>query len=278
MLGTAQLGMNYGIANRAGRPDPARADALLARAWREGVAALDTARAYGDSEHVVGAFLAAHPECRFGVVTKLSPEDADEPDRAVAESIERLQGRVMAVLLHDAAMLERWDGVLGATLRRAVADGRITAAGASVYTPSEFARALDVDGIDIIQAPFNIFDRGLLDEGLFDRAARRGKRVHLRSVFLQGMLLMDEPPAFAAIAVKRWHALCERHGRTPREVALLFAAQTTDATLVIGCDSEEQLAANMNALRGSPLSRACIDEIRALPPQDERLIRPYLWN
>lgn len=278
VLGTAQLGLDYGIANRAGRPDPARAEVLLARAWREGVRMLDTARAYGAAEAVIGAFLRAHPECPFRVVTKLSPGDDADPESAIADSAARLGDPVAAMLLHDSAMLDQWAGSLGRALRRAVADGRIQATGVSVYTPEEFARALEADGLDIIQAPFNALDRALLEKGLLDHAQRRGKTVHLRSVFLQGLLTMDAPPAFAAADVARWRALCARHGRAPQDAALQFAAQATDAALVIGVDGEDQLCADMDALRGAALPPEFMDAVRALPVPEERVIRPYLWN
>ena len=278
VLGTAQLGMDYGIANHAGRPDRPRAAAILARAWREGVRTLDTARAYGDAETVIGEFRKFHPDCRFRVATKLSPADTIDPDAAITDSAARLGEAPDAVLLHDAAMLDQWAGALGRALKRAVADGRIGAAGVSVYTPVEFVRALDTDGIDIIQAPFNALDRALLEQGLLAEVRTRGKVVWLRSVFLQGLLTMADPPDFARADIGHWHALCARHGYAPEHAALKFAAQATDASLVLGVDGEDQLAADMAVLRGPVLPPEFMDAIRALPTPEERVIRPHLWN
>ena len=57
VLGTAQLGMSYGIANSMGQPDQDVANAIVREAWDSGICKFDTAQAYGDSERVLGAAL-----------------------------------------------------------------------------------------------------------------------------------------------------------------------------------------------------------------------------
>jgi aryl-alcohol dehydrogenase-like predicted oxidoreductase len=287
VLGTAQLGMNYGVANTAGRPAPATADALLNLAWKEGLAYLDTAQAYGESESVIGDFLARHPNSPIRVISKLDPAlaDADEATicAAVAASAKRLHGHLDTMLLHDASMLTHWDTGLGGALRRCRDEEIIATIGVSVYTPDEFRQALTHDEIGLIQAPFNALDRTLYSDGLIGRASQMGVSLHLRSIFLQGMLLFDTdtlPPdlAFAKTHIADWRALCLRHGKAPAEAALLFAARTApEARLVVGCETPDQLAGNIDYLRTSPLDPAICDDIMALPPADERTIRPYLW-
>src|SRR5215469_16533335 len=71
VLGTVQLGMPYGIANRVGKPSREEAVRLVTRAAAAGISQIDTARAYGDSEECVGEAVAANPSIH--VITKLSP-------------------------------------------------------------------------------------------------------------------------------------------------------------------------------------------------------------
>lgn len=54
VLGTAQLGMAYGIANRSGEPDAKRARRIVMTAWDKRIREFDTAQAYGSSEQVLG--------------------------------------------------------------------------------------------------------------------------------------------------------------------------------------------------------------------------------
>ena len=60
MLGTVQLGLDYGIANTAGKPSVEKAHEILQTAYDMGVTVLDTAAAYGTSEEVVGSYLKAN--------------------------------------------------------------------------------------------------------------------------------------------------------------------------------------------------------------------------
>ena len=80
-LGTAQWGMRYGIINRTGRPAGEQVGVMLACAREAGIHVLDTARAYGGAEDLIGELVGDDPY--WTVVTKLSPEvGAGTPNRA----------------------------------------------------------------------------------------------------------------------------------------------------------------------------------------------------
>lgn len=287
VLGTVQLGLPYGIANRTGQPDQAEADAILKTAWAGGVRILDTAQAYGNSESVIGRFLQTHPDAPFDVVTKIAADvdDADPAaiETAVRESRQRLGRAPTAFMLHRGDQLKAWDGPLGTTLLRLKKAGEIGALGVSLYEPDEFAAALAIPAIDWIQAPFNALDRRLLDSGLLAEAAQKGKTVFLRSAFLQGLLLADpaSPPAgmgFAGPALAEWGAVLNQAGLSPLEGALGFvAAAAPDAKIVVGCESAEQLRGILVALEREPLPPDALARFLALPPGDARLIHPGLW-
>ncbi|MEI9932702.1 MAG: aldo/keto reductase [Rhizomicrobium sp.] len=53
-MGSVQLGLAYGAANRTGKPSHEEALRLVARATEGGISQFDTARAYGDSEDRLG--------------------------------------------------------------------------------------------------------------------------------------------------------------------------------------------------------------------------------
>ena len=285
MLGTAQLGADYGIANRTGRPDAIEAANILERAWRGGVRILDTAPAYGDSEAVIGGFLERHPECPFAVISKLDPAadlaDADAVEAAVLHSRDRIGRPLEGMLLHDAAALAA-NG--GDALRHCVDKGLTAAAGVSVYTPDEFRAALDENAIDIIQAPYNALDRRLRDEGLLKQAADAGKRVFLRSAYLQGLLLMEPgtlPPAmgFAASTIANWRALCADHGLSPVGGALDFVRATApNAWIVIGGETEAQVDDSFAEIEKGQPDSDFLAAVEALRTDDPRIIDPRIWT
>ena len=53
VLGTAQLGMDYCIANTTGQPVYDTAKTIVQEAWESGICEFDTAQAYGQSEQVL---------------------------------------------------------------------------------------------------------------------------------------------------------------------------------------------------------------------------------
>ena len=54
VLGTAQLGMKYGICNSHGQPDEQECLSIVETAWNSGIRFFDTAQAYQESEKVLG--------------------------------------------------------------------------------------------------------------------------------------------------------------------------------------------------------------------------------
>ena len=81
-LGTAQFGLDYGIANSDGKVTASEVAAILELAWDGAVRWLDTAAAYGDAEAVVAAMRTA---ANFQVCTKIGASGATRPDELARE-------------------------------------------------------------------------------------------------------------------------------------------------------------------------------------------------
>ena len=71
VFGTAQFGMNYGIANRSGRVVQDEVSSILNFAWKKGIKCLDTAEAYGTSELAIGTHLEEHSNQSWEIITKV---------------------------------------------------------------------------------------------------------------------------------------------------------------------------------------------------------------
>jgi aryl-alcohol dehydrogenase-like predicted oxidoreductase len=285
VLGTVQFGMTYGIANQSGTP--ADGAALMSEAHELGIGTLDTAQAYGSSETVIGNELRAHPDYRFAIVSKIAPSvDADDPaavHAAASETRERL-GRIPDILMyHDAAVVQRWGDRAGKALMSVRDAGLCGRTGTSVYTPEEFSIALESDGVDVIQAPLNMLDLRLVRSGLLDRALDRGIEVHVRSVFLQGLLLMNEDALPDRMQDARpWIAglnrICRDAGTGMASAAVGFVRSLGDGLkLVIGCDTVEQLRLNFSLFNETPMPAEISGMIANLDPAPENLVNPALW-
>ncbi len=280
-LGTAQFGGVYGIANQSGRVAQDEIGRILALARGHGLNTLDTAIAYGDSELALGqAGVGA-----WNIVTKLPAMPPGCTDivgwvqASLRGSLERLRiERVHGLLLHRPAQLLGSEGKMLAQALTDVQDqGLVAKIGVSIYAPEELNQLMGIMPIGIVQAPMNILDSRMIDSGWADRLRASGVELHVRSAFLQGLLLMDEWPAkFARWTDIRnmWMQWLQATGQTPVQACLnyVFSIDQVDQ-VVIGVDSEWQLR---------EILAAPSDLLPAMPvwprPLDPVLLNPARWN
>ncbi|MFN4288528.1 MAG: aldo/keto reductase [Brevundimonas sp.] len=306
VVGTAQMGMAYGIA-RASSPGEDAAVAMLERAVSAGVAWLDTARAYGRSEAVVGRFLSGATAQRVRVVTKLSPlselaadAGADQAAAAARDSLMRSAGalsqesmgqeRLDAVLLHRCAHLTSHDGAIWRCLVEWRDEGRIGALGVSVQSPQELAMALGFADVTHIQMPWNVLDHRW-ERVLPDlEAARleRGVIVHVRSALLQGLLTSRDRALWARAHVAdpapvlAWLEQGRALSGAPDVAAFCLdvaRAQPWVDGVVVGMDDMAQLEANL-ALFARPAQRASwhAELMAQRPVLDPASLDPARWR
>lgn len=290
ILGTAQLGMPYGIANVAGQPDRTSAIAIVSAALENGVVFFDTAQAYGASETVLGEALhACGGAARAQIITKLQP---DLPDSFAAllelahASIVRLGvASLYCLMLHREEALSLLSGSVGRALSRCLETGLAKNAGISVYTPHAALQALRHPLISIVQIPTSLFDRRFEDAGVFALAQKLGKELHIRSIFLQGIVCMDPwalPPGLQGLAptLERFRAACEKEGCTQTQGALGWILRRYPGSrIVFGAERPGQVRENLDfARRWDRLSPAYWQATADLrPPQIPELLNPALW-
>lgn len=290
ILGTAQLGMTYGIANRTGRPNGNVATAVVDAAWQGGIRCFDTAQAYGDSETVLGNCVHSLGIAnQVNVVSKLSPDiDATNRDlifHCLEKSFERLRlSSLYGLMLHCEEMLDDWNDGLGDALIELKALGRVRHIGVSVYTPERAFQALETEGIDLVQIPANILDRRCELAEVGEAAVRRGCELHVRSVFLQGLLLISPEElsakmSFVKPVLAQLAALAAEANLAQQEVSLLYVRERwPHARVLFGAESERQVRSNIDCWQKKidPSVFEKFDE--AFNHVDEKIIRPDRWS
>jgi len=202
ILGTAQFGMQYGIANQVGLPGQIEINSIIQHAIDAGITHFDSARAYGDSEKNIAVGLEGDRESQIKIITKLSPLDyltVHSPgDKFIEESVKssvyqsmvNLQAKKLDVfLLHRWAHRYEFDEHIWTCLKTLQSEGVIGELGASLSTVEEAYQAICDPEIKHIQIPFNILDRRWLDPAFQNKLKRRPDIcVHVRSSLLQGLL------------------------------------------------------------------------------------------
>jgi aryl-alcohol dehydrogenase-like predicted oxidoreductase len=244
-LGTAQFGSSYGIVGSASAVPDSVVRQILEHAAAHKVSIIDTAAAYGDIEDRLATLVKGLP---FNIVSKipLVPDELD-PEAAAryalasaVRSLDRLGASLRTLMLHRSADLT---GARGAAIFGALsewASKHAISLGVSAYAPAEAAELARRLPIEVAQVPGNAFDQRVTE-----LPPQPGFEVHLRSAFLQGLLLMPVEAAcirlpVAADALRRWHSHCLAHGRSPLEAALsIVKSFAAVSAVVVGVDSLE---------------------------------------
>jgi aryl-alcohol dehydrogenase-like predicted oxidoreductase len=270
--------MDYGVSNSTGRPQESDVAAILERAVGAGIQYLDTAVGYGDAEALIGR----HLPCghRMRIVTK-TPSSKDlrfsEKHRhwligEIAASRERLRvERLYGVLLHNATDLVKdgWQHLIAA-LHEMKSRGWVERIGVSVYDTDELALAESCFCPELIQLPFNALDRRFVAAGRLDRLKASGAEVHARSIFLQGLLLMEPAAVPESLAPVRT-AICSLRERWGGQ-HLSAVAGCLQAVL---CISEIDVAiVGVNRLSELTEIEAAIAQIADCPMEFEPLVTP----
>jgi aryl-alcohol dehydrogenase-like predicted oxidoreductase len=300
VLGTVQLGMPYGKLRQFAFPNDVEAVALMRKAAAIGITDFDTARNYGNAEARLGdAFGPEHDPART-IVTKLHPllhVPQDAPESVVRAAVEdsvfascrslRTQ-HLSVLLLHLVFARHAWKGAAWRRLIEMRDEGIIGKLGVSVVNPEEALAYVDDPDVKHMQVPINILDQRWNDLGLAEKfAARPDITVHARSIFLQGVLLQDDPAGWPPQGRQQALALIDWLRQTTRDLNQASIAQLAINYLrslgwldglVVGIENEDQLVSNL-ALFGTPLLDAAgLARIAATRPRfEDWLLDPGKW-
>jgi Predicted oxidoreductases (related to aryl-alcohol dehydrogenases) len=297
-LGSVQFGLAYGIANKLGQVSYRELLGILEAASEAGVNFIDTSRAYGTSEEVLGRALSELGLKRdFLLCSKLDlPGGYEElSDGALlAEARKSLYTSLDALgldclpfyLLHNEQYLYFRDGILWRFMLDEAAKGRVSRAGVSIAVgPDDALACMRAPGLKAIQIPFNALDARWEEGGVLKAAAAGGVAVFTRSSYLQGLLGMEIDEGAARLPASRPYlerlaAIARDEGLPARDFAFKYALWTTGiASTVVGVDSEAQLAENLSLYRSGNVSesaRARVSE--ALTGVPVEVVNPALWS
>jgi len=281
VLGGAQLGLPYGILNGGETLSREEVARILDTAAGHGIDAIDTAIAYGQSESVIGETA----QNRFKIISKLPPIPSDVSNISqwvrtqIDASLSRLKCTSLdALLLHRSQDLTEAHGAeLYAAISSLKVERIIQRFGVSIYAPDELTGIIGTFDIDVVQAPLNVFDRRIL--GVIDQLTALNIEVHVRSVFLQGVLIAkpeNRPQRFQPWSehFARFDEWVLSTGLSAMACCLGFVLQQTGVTkLVIGTTSATSLAEIMTSIPNTHL------EVPAhLQSSIEQLIDPRVWS
>ena len=284
-LGTVQWGLSYGLANQHGITAPETVTAILAEAQRHGITVLDTASLYGEAEAVLGA----NPLQMFHVISKtpkyatsvITDDQALQLTQVLHQSLHRLScKKIYGLLIHHAVdLLVPGGEKLVAAMTELKEKEAVENIGVSVYDGEQVDAVLKIFKPDIVQLPVSVLDQRMLLNGQLERLKKEGTEIHIRSVFLQGLLLMplsQVPVYFDPIRplLARWHAAAQAQGMTQTQAALTFVRDIPYVdTVLVGVENLAQF-------------QSCVEEFSIdasfdasnLACNDPMFVNPALWK
>ena len=275
-LGTVQFGLDYGISNHDGQVSDEELDAIIALARQAGIDTLDTAQAYGNAEQRLGQ----RDITDFTLIDKLAPGlPLSDVKAALNNSLHWLgRKRLDGLLLHRS---QDASPALFKLLTDLQQQGAIGKLGISVYSPEELD-TWSAAGypLELVQLPANLLDQRFLRTGWLDKLVDMGCEIHVRSLFLQGLLLMQ--PAQRPDYFQRFATALERFDHWHPSVAPLGRALSIMTALpqvsrfVVGVCHAQELAAIVAA---SQVQHECYEaDIAHLASMEQELINPGLWR
>lgn len=298
VLGTTQLGMDYGRTNQGGQPSPSQVRTILELALAAGVTGFDTARAYGDSEKRLGSYF-----------SKISPNNTQKPDfysklmplkntqksdkqsiqRAIRQSLEQslqaLQVEQITVLMsHRLGDLLLFDRAGLEFLGQQRDSGFVVRLGVSVMTLEEFGQALSIDAIEHIQLPTSLVDHRWLATA---RTAPANVTLHARSIFLQGLLLEDSAGRWPARQhydayplLRQLDQWVDEFGRQSRADLCLSFVRSLGLFdgIVIGVNHADELQQHIDSFKQPLLEESQLATIlQGIPRLPDAILDPYRW-
>lgn len=258
VLGTAQLGLKYGVNNTAGKLSQQQVYEILDAAYDNGIDILDTALSYGDSEKIIGTYMKEKNK-HFKICTKLPSiiKTTDKLNIIKYNMKKSLQNLELPYI--DFYLFHNFNDLLDIYneleyLNKLKSENIIRKLGVSIYDIEELEYIVNYahDYIDLIQIPFNIFDLRWLENNLLLKAKEKGIEIAVRSVLLQGLFFVNKDTAHkvhpkAYDYIVKLKELSDYKGITLQQLAISFVkCYSFISYILIGCESKEQLFSNVN--------------------------------
>ena len=204
ILGGAQLGNKYGIYSKASKmKNLNELKKIFEFSAKNELKFIDTAQDYKNSEKVIGQL----SKNKFKIISKinLDPKLSFKDLELIIFKKINISLRKLKVKKIDILLLHNFDRFINnenylskiyKVLDKLKNNGIILKVGISTYYPEKIHNFFKIFKYDVVQVPLNIFDQRLLFSKFYNLKSFKNVEIHVRSVFLQGILLKKKYPTY----------------------------------------------------------------------------------
>lgn len=277
-LGTAQIGMNYGVNNRQGKIKIKQTRNILKYCEKLGIRSIDTAVSYGNAEKILGKIGVRN----FKITSKLPYMNNHKIkiiESIVKNSLKDLKiKKLNCLLIHNSKNLEKNTLIILNKMKKLKSKGLVSEIGISITKFDDVLKVLKKYNFDVIQLPYNILDRRFESKKIFNLLKKKGIKVQIRSIFLQGLLFKKFSNIPESLKVKtsdisKIKNFLIKSKNVKLSYMLNFVYQNHfPFNYIFGIDSFNQLKEIAKIKINNNLN------FNHLKSNDEQLINPSIWN
>ena len=250
VLGTANFGVYYGKLKKK-KLSVNEIKKIFLYCLRNEIDTLDTSTDYEGSENIIGLL---DPK-KFNIITKISNFDIniDNPQIFLEDKLKKSltslkTKKIYALLFRNPSSLTSNNNLrLWQIAKNLKSKGLIKKIGITIYEPKELDQAFNYLKPDLVQVPYNIFDRRIEQTGWLNKLYNSGVEIHCRSIFLQGLLLLEShnlPKIFSSYK-SLWNSYdswLKKNGVSRLEACTNFVFRKKEISkIVLGVENKEQL-------------------------------------
>jgi len=283
ILGTVQMGLDYGINNKNGKISFEESEKILNKAYFSGIDTLDTAEVYGEAQNVIGRFHENNPSIKFNINTKIPNNiNLDQLEFKIESYLDVLRvDHLETIMFHSFESYKKNKEIL-TKLISFKNNGIIKNIGVSVYKNVEIENLLTDDSISVVQLPFSLLDNLNLKESLFKKLKEENKLIHTRSAFLQGLFFKDLNEKNRIVQQLKTELdllkkISIEYNCSIEQLAVSYCCMQKEIdNVILGIDSLEQLKLNLQAANFN-LTNEILEKINKIKIKDVNLLNPSLW-
>jgi aryl-alcohol dehydrogenase-like predicted oxidoreductase len=281
VIGSAQLGMNYGLFNnkKINHKEFKKIEKLV---FKSKINFIDTAISYGDSENIIGSskLKNLHIITKIKLTSKKNVQVRDWVLKEISKSLYKLKiKKIYGVLIHDYKdLLGKYGKDYLLSLQELKKKKIIKKIGISIYDSHEIKKIWKFWKPDLIQVPFNPLDNRILDSGWVDVFRKFKVKIFARSIFLQG-LLINEDNSFIInknylILLNKFKNWCYKNNISLLQGCIHFVKQFKKIDyLVVGFNNYNQLKEIIDVF-----NKKQIIVPKKFSTNKKNLIDPRKWN
>jgi aryl-alcohol dehydrogenase-like predicted oxidoreductase len=197
IIGTANFHTEYGIF-RDNKLNLSEIELIFKIIKTKKVKFIDTSIAYENCDKILGKYDLS----KINIISKIGYyKNINNENLLIDKIIQSIKNldikNLYCLLLHSPVIsIQHPKNIYKKMLNNLKKDNLVKKIGISVYSPDELNFCFNEMDFNVVQLPLNIFDNRFIKTGWIDKLKKNNIEVHVRSIFLQGLINLETWPAY----------------------------------------------------------------------------------